>query len=50
MRPRRSALPSAGVGLANLDERCRLLTGRPLTLARDGGRFEVQVPLRGIAG
>jgi len=45
VRPRRSALPSAGVGLANLDERCRLLTGRPLALAKDSGRFEVQVPL-----
>ncbi len=45
VRPRRSALPSAGVGLANLDERCRLLTGRPLTRSRAEGRFEVQVPL-----
>lgn len=45
LRPRRSALPSAGVGLANLDERCRLLAGRPLAVHRDGGRFEVRVPL-----
>ncbi len=45
VRPRRSSLPSAGVGLANLDERCQLLTGRPLTLSQQGGRFEVQVPL-----
>jgi hypothetical protein len=45
VRPRRSALPSAGVGLANLDERCQLLTGRPLTRSRLGDRFEVQVPL-----
>lgn len=45
VRPRRSAMPSAGVGLANLDERCRLLTGRPLVLARGGERFDVQVPL-----
>lgn len=45
-RPRRSLLPSAGVGLANLDERCRLLTGRPLAVRRDDGRFAVQVPLR----
>ncbi len=49
MRPRRSALPSAGVGLSNLDERCRLLTGRPLTLTQRDGRFEVQVPLVGAA-
>ena len=45
MRPRRRALPSAGVGLANLDERCRLLTGRALTRDDQGGRFVVQVPL-----
>ena len=44
-RPRRSALPSAGTGLANLDDRCRLLTGRALVLRRQAGRFEVQVPL-----
>lgn len=45
LRPRRSTLPSSGLGLANLDERCRLLTGRPLVLERSGARFEVQVPL-----
>jgi len=45
LRPRLSALPSAGVGLSNLDERCRLLTGRPLTMTRRDGRFEVHVPL-----
>jgi len=45
VRPRRSTTPSSGVGLANLDERCRLLTGRPLVLARSDARFEAQVPL-----
>lgn len=45
LRPRRSTVPSAGVGLANLDERCRLLTGRPLVRHRHHGRFEVEVPL-----
>ena len=44
-RPRRTALPSAGMGLVNLDERCRLLTGRALAVACECGRFEVQVPL-----
>ena len=44
-RPRRSALPSAGVGLVNLDERCRLLTGRALDVRREAQRFEVAVPL-----
>jgi len=45
VRPRRSRLPSAGIGLANLDERCQLLTGRALIRSQLGGRFEVQVPL-----
>jgi len=45
VRPRRTALPSAGVGLANLDERCRLLTGRALAVRQADGRFEVAVPL-----
>jgi LytS/YehU family sensor histidine kinase len=45
IRPRRTALPSAGVGLANLDERCRLLTGRALSVRDAEGRFEVAVPL-----
>ncbi|MBL8342185.1 MAG: sensor histidine kinase [Rubrivivax sp.] len=44
-RSRRSALPSAGVGLANLAERCRLLTGRPLERVERDGHFEVRVPL-----
>ncbi len=44
-QPRRSRLPSAGVGLSNLDERCRLLTGQALVLRQHDGRFEVQVPL-----
>ncbi|KQW42420.1 MULTISPECIES: sensor histidine kinase [unclassified Roseateles] len=46
IRPRRTALPSAGVGLANLDERCRLLTGRALVVREADGRFEVIVPLQ----
>jgi hypothetical protein len=45
LRPRRSTLPSAGVGLANLDERCRLLSGRPLERGSAPDRFEVGVPL-----
>lgn len=49
VRPRRSALPSAGVGLANLDERCRLLHGRPLVVRDAAGRFEVEVPLQSPA-
>lgn len=49
VRPRRTALPSAGVGLANLDERCRLLTGRALQVREAEGRFEVVVPLQSSA-
>jgi len=45
LQPRRSALPSPGLGLANLDERCRLLAGRALERRSDGGIFEVAIPL-----
>lgn len=45
LHPRRSRLPSAGLGLANLDERCRWLTGRALQLRRGAAAFEVHVPL-----
>lgn len=45
-RPRRSALPTTGLGLANLDERCRFVTGRALRRdVGDGGAFTVEVPL-----
>lgn len=49
VQPRSSARPSYGLGLANLDERCRLLTGRALDVLREAGRFEVGVPLVGAA-
>ncbi len=44
-RPRSSSRPGAGVGLSNLDERCRLLTGRGLDIDRAGAHFAVTVPL-----
>lgn len=44
-RPRRSQRPSAGVGLRNLDECCRLATGRGLAIDQRGGRFTVAVPV-----
>jgi len=47
--PRSSARPSPRLGLANLDERCRLLTGRGIAIDRSGGRFEVRVPLHPAA-
>ena len=45
LQPRRSALPSSGLGLANLDERCRLLSGRALQRRELDGRFEIRIPL-----
>jgi len=45
VRPRRSARASAGVGLANLDERVRYATGKRIAVRQTGGRFEVEVPL-----
>jgi hypothetical protein len=44
-RPRRTARASAGIGLANLDERVRLATGGRIEIAEQGGRFAVTVPL-----
>jgi len=45
VRQRSSALPSSGLGLRNLDERCRLLSGRALDVRRGETRFEVRLPL-----
>lgn len=44
-KPRRSQRPSAGVGLRNLDECCRLATGRGIAIDQHDGRFTVTVPL-----
>lgn len=44
-RPRRSALPGSGLGLANLDERCRLLSGRALEVVAGSEDFVVRVPM-----
>ena len=46
LRPRRSTLPSAGVGLANLAARCALVTGAALAVRAEAGVFTVDVPLR----
>lgn len=48
-RPRASALPTTGLGLANLDERCRFVTGRALRRRADGADFVVEVPLMAAA-
>lgn len=44
-QPRLSSLPSSGLGLANLDERCRLVTGRAVHIGGEGPNFEVTVPV-----
>jgi hypothetical protein len=44
-KPRRSQRRSAGVGLRNLDECCRLATGRGIEIDQRDGRFVVTVPL-----
>jgi hypothetical protein len=43
--PRRSLLPSEGVGLKNLAERVRLATGERLVVTSDDDAFTVVVPL-----
>ncbi len=45
LQARRSALPSPGLGLANLDERCRLLCHRGLDRPVRAGHFEIRIPL-----
>lgn len=44
VRPPRAAPDGAGLGLANLAERCRRIVGRELSVSRDG-TFRVGVPL-----
>jgi hypothetical protein len=44
-RARTSALPSSGLGLNNLDERCRLLTGRAIQVRAESDTFIVAVPM-----
>ena len=45
VRPRRTQRPSAGIGLANLDERSRLAAGRRIQIEQRDGRFIVTVPV-----
>lgn len=44
-RPRQGGAASAGVGLANLDERCKLVFGRGLARVQDDASFAVTVPM-----
>lgn len=45
VRERSSMRASSGLGLRNLDERCRQLTGRALDVRPGAERFEVRLPL-----
>lgn len=47
-RPRPLDRPSAGVGLSNLQERCKLATGRPVALDVTPDRFAVRLPLLSV--
>jgi hypothetical protein len=44
-RPRRTARASTGVGLANLDDRVRLISGKRITISERDNTFAVTVPL-----
>jgi len=44
-RGKPSPTPGANVGLKNLDERCKLVSGRGIEIQDDGARFVVVVPL-----
>lgn len=45
IRERRKQVPSSRIGLKNLDERFKLLTGSGITAGRENGQFVVQLPL-----
>lgn len=48
-RLRRSLRPSAGIGLRNLSERYRLITGQEIRVETDGNEFSVDLPLLKIS-
>jgi LytS/YehU family sensor histidine kinase len=45
-RARLAAPQAAGVGLRNLDERCRLALGRPIDVLDSPAEFAVRIPAR----
>ncbi len=45
IRERKNRAHSSNIGLKNLDERFKLLTGRAITANREGDKFVVQLPL-----
>jgi hypothetical protein len=48
IRLRRHARPTSRLGLENLNERCRLILGRDIEIARDPVRFCVRLPLKSL--
>lgn len=48
VRRKRSIVHSAGIGLKNLDERFRIITGKGITIESQNGNFEVRLPLVGL--
>ena len=49
LRPRLQPRPSAGLGLRNLEQRCRHTSGRGLEIDSSTGAFRVRLPLVGLA-
>jgi hypothetical protein len=47
-RPRDEPVASGGIGLRNLAERCRLITGRELEIETTAERFSVRLPLLSV--
>lgn len=45
LQPRADSGPGGGTGLENLMERYRLLAGKKIEIAREGGQFAVKIPL-----
>ena len=45
IRPQARSGEGPGLGLESLDQRCRLVAGRPVRIVQDRGEFEVRVPL-----
>ncbi|HMO62892.1 MAG TPA: histidine kinase [Ferruginibacter sp.] len=50
LQPRPAGIHSSGVGLANLEERYRLLSGDPVLIKNDSGYYEVKIKLLEDAG
>lgn len=45
VRPKLFAEPTSGIGLKNLKERSRLITGKNIIINRDYGEFAVKIPI-----